>query len=106
MRTQEEPHGDAPRGRLRALLRVSLSNALDHLPRKVATTVSKDFRWLYDRRDVSEAQKDLSAWLQRWQKTYPKLYDWVEENIAETLTFYRLPRGHHKHLRAQHAGAG
>lgn len=39
-------------------------------------------------------------WLARWQKTYPKLCDWVEENISETLTFYRLSRGHHKHLKS------
>ena len=32
--------------------------------------------------------------------TYPRLCDWVEENIAETLTFYRLPREHHKHLKS------
>ena len=24
----------------------------------------------------------------------------MQENIAETLTFYRLPRGHHKHLKS------
>ena len=24
----------------------------------------------------------------------------MEENIFETLTFYRLPRGHHKHLKS------
>jgi hypothetical protein len=26
----------------------------------------------------------------RWQKKYPKLCAWVEENIEETFTFYRL----------------
>lgn len=26
--------------------------------------------------------------------------DWVEQNISETLTFYRLPRQHHKHLKS------
>ena len=77
-----------------------LRNALDHLPRKANDDCLQELRWLYDRRDVAEAQKDLSAWLQRWQKTYPKLCDWVEENIFETLTFYRLPRGHHKHLKS------
>jgi putative transposase len=25
---------------------------------------------------------------------------WVEENIDETLTFYRLPRAHHKHMKS------
>jgi transposase-like protein len=34
----------------------------------------------------------------RWQQKYPKLCAWVEENIEETLTFYRSPREHHKHL--------
>ena len=26
--------------------------------------------------------------------------DWVETNIEQTLTFYRLPRQHHKNLRS------
>jgi transposase-like protein len=43
---------------------------------------------------------DLAAWLTRWQRKYPKLTDWVEENIGSTLTFYRLPRQHHKHLKS------
>ena len=49
---------------------------------------------------MTEAQRDLAAWLQRWQRKYPKLTDWVEENIGSTLTFYRLPRQHHKHLKS------
>ena len=31
---------------------------------------------------------------------YPRLVAWVEEKIEETLTFYRLPRQHHKHLKS------
>ena len=34
-----------------------------------------------------------------WQEKYPRLCAWVEENIEETLTFYRLPRDH-KHLKS------
>ena len=55
---------------------------------------------LYDRRNAEEARRDLAAWLLRWQEKYPKLCAWVEENIEETLTFYRLPREHHKHLKS------
>jgi len=77
-----------------------LRNALDHMPRKANDDCLQELRWLYDRRDLSEAQKDLAAWLNRWQGVYPKLCDWAEENIAETLTFYRLPIGHHKHLKS------
>lgn len=53
-----------------------------------------------DRRDLGEARRDLAAWLAKWQGTYPKLCGWVEEHIEETLTFYRLPRQHHKHLKS------
>ncbi|MCS4504368.1 IS256 family transposase [wastewater metagenome] len=77
-----------------------LRNALDHLPRKADDDCLQELRWLYERRDASEAQRDLAAWLERWQPKYPKLCDWVEGNIGETLTFYRLPRAHHKHLKS------
>ena len=77
-----------------------LRNALDYLPRKVADDCLLELRWLYDRRNAEEARRDLAAWLLRWQEKYPKLCAWVEENIEETLTFYRLPREHHKHLKS------
>ena len=35
----------------------------------------------------------------KWQPKYPKLCDWVEANIEETFTFYRLPVEHHKHMK-------
>jgi transposase-like protein len=30
----------------------------------------------------------------------PRLTGWAEENIERTLTFLRLPRQHHKHLKS------
>ena len=77
-----------------------LRNALDYLPRKADDDCLKELRWMYDRRSLEEAHKDLAAWLTKWQTTYPKLCDWVEENIEETFTFYRLPLQHHKHMKS------
>jgi transposase-like protein len=77
-----------------------LRNALDYLPRKADDDCLQELRWLYDRHDIQEAQRDLAAWIGKWQGKYPKLVDWVESNITETLTFYRLPRAHHKHLKS------
>jgi putative transposase len=77
-----------------------LRNALDYLPRKADDDCLMELRWLYDRRDVEEARRDLSAWLAKWAARYPKLCSWVEENIEETLSFYRLPRQHHKNLKS------
>jgi transposase-like protein len=76
-----------------------LRNALDYVARKVDDDCLRELRWLYDRRDLGEARRDLAAWLAKWQGTYPKLCGWVEEHIEETLTFYRLPRQHHKPLK-------
>jgi putative transposase len=77
-----------------------LRNALDYVPRRVDDDCLQELRWLYDRRDLAEARRDLAAWLAKWSAKYPKLTGWVEENIEETLSFYRLPRQHHKHLKS------
>ncbi|WP_102046576.1 IS256 family transposase, partial [Sinorhizobium medicae] len=77
-----------------------LRNALDHLPRKHGDDCLQELRWLYDRRDLDEAKADLAAWLGKWSVRYPRLTSWVEETIEQTLTFFRLPRQHHKHLKS------
>ena len=77
-----------------------LRNALDHLPRKADDDCRMELRWIYDRHDVEEARRDLARWLEKWGLKYPKLCNWVEENIAQTLTFLSLPRQHHKHMKS------
>jgi putative transposase len=77
-----------------------LRNALDYLPRKADDDCLQELRWMYERRDVEEARHDLKQWLEKWAGKYPKLCAWVELNIEETWTFYRLPVAHHKHLKS------
>src|SRR5215217_1156706 len=77
-----------------------LRNALDHLPRKADDDCLQELRWLYDRRSVEEARRDLAAWIAKWGSRYPRRVAWAEETIEETMTFYRLPRQHHKHLKS------
>ena len=48
------------------------------------------------RRPSRTCRRGSSAGAQR----YPRLTDWVETQIGETLDFYRLPRQHHKHLKS------
>ena len=77
-----------------------LRNCLDHLPRKGDDDCLRELRWIYERRNLGEARNDLAAWITKWENRYAKLVAWVEENIEETLTFYRLPAQHHKHLKS------
>lgn len=77
-----------------------LRNALDYVPRKVDDDCLQELRWFYDRRELAEVRQDLARWLTKWQAKYPRLTDWVEANIEETLTYYRLPLAHHKHMKS------
>ncbi|WP_428390406.1 IS256 family transposase [Lichenicoccus sp.] len=77
-----------------------LRNALDYLPRKHDDDCLMELRWFYDRRDIEEVRRDIAQWVTKWQGKYSKLVAWVEENVEETLTYYRLPRAHHKHMKS------
>ncbi|MGK2962314.1 MAG: IS256 family transposase [Gemmatimonadaceae bacterium] len=77
-----------------------LRNASDHLPRRGDHDCLQELRWIFSRRDIGEARRDLAAWIGKWEGKYPKLCDWVEQNIDETLTYYRLPAEHHKHMKS------
>lgn len=52
-----------------------LRSALDYLPRKATDDCLQELRWLYDRRDSEEAQRDLAAWIAKWSGKYAKLVD-------------------------------
>ena len=77
-----------------------LRNAIDHLPRKRDDDCLLELRWLYYRRQLKEAKADIKAWIDKWQGRYRKLVTWVEDNIEETLTYYRLPLAHHRNLKS------
>jgi len=77
-----------------------LRDALDHLSRKLADDCLHELRWIYDRRELVEVRRDIAAWLAKWHARHSKLCDWVEENIEQTLTYYRLPLQHHKHMKS------
>lgn len=77
-----------------------LRNAVDRLPRKADPDCITELRWIYDRRSLMDARRDLALWLQNWGEKYPGLCEWVENGIEETLTVYRLPQPHHKHMRS------
>lgn len=36
----------------------------------------------------------------KWGGKYPQLTGWVEENIEETLTYFRLPLAHRKYMKS------
>ena len=59
-----------------------------------------ELRWIYVPRNVEQARRELAVRLARRGNRYRKLCDRVEASIEETLTFHRLPRRHHKHMKS------
>ncbi len=49
---------------------------------------------------LASVRCDLAQRLAKWQGKYAKLCAWVEDNIEETLTYYRLPLARHKHMKS------
>jgi Transposase and inactivated derivatives len=76
-----------------------LRHALDDLPRKADDDCLQALRWIDDRRDIQEAQRELAAWISQWQGKYPKRVDGVETNIGKT-TFCRPPGAHHQPMKS------
>ena len=66
----------------------------------MSAATARSSRRTYSRKNSRSFSRSPAAWLLRWQEKYPKLCAWVEENIEQTFTFYRLPREHHKHLKS------
>lgn len=64
-----------------------LCNALGYLPRKADDHSRQELRWLYDRRNLKEAQQDPQAWLTLGPCTHGQLgpdgriRDWLIESV-------------------------
>ena len=82
-----------------------LRNALDHLPRKAVDDCLQELRWIYDRRDLAEAQKDLAQWLERWEQEVSEAVrvggreHWGDFHLLPSAA--SAPQAHEVH---QHAG--
>jgi putative transposase len=77
-----------------------LHNALHHVPRQdMKSAVMDDLRSVLDAADSQAAQEQLQRVVRKYQPTAPKLADWIEENVPESLTVLRLPVTHRRRLR-------
>jgi putative transposase len=77
-----------------------LQNALHHVPRQeMKSGVMDDLRSVLDAADQQAAQEQLQRVVRKYQPTAPKLANWIEENVPESLTVLRLAATHRRRLR-------
>lgn len=75
-------------------------NAQSYVSRKInKADVASDIRDILQAADQETAQFLLNRFIETWQKTEPKLVEWVELNIPEGFNVFNLPKGIQKRLR-------
>jgi putative transposase len=77
-----------------------MRNALAHVPREeMKREVVDDLRSVLDSADEHTAGEQLGRVVRKYQKTAPKLAQWMEENVRESFAVFRLPQAHRARLR-------
>jgi transposase-like protein len=77
-----------------------MRNALAHVPQQdMKREVMDDLHSVFDSADEHTAGEQLRRVVGKYQKSAPKLAQWLEENVPESLTVFRLPTAHRKRLR-------
>jgi len=75
-------------------------NAMQYVPKiALRKAVAADLRAAFDAPDRNEAQRQLDIAVKKYAKSAPKLSAWIETNIPEGLTVFRLPAAHRRRLR-------
>ena len=77
-----------------------MHNVLAHVPREdMKREVIDDLRSVLDSADEHAAGEQLQRVVRKYQKSAPKLAQWMEENVPESFTVFRLPPAHRQRLR-------
>lgn len=77
-----------------------MRNALAHVPREeMKREVMDDLRSVLDSADEHAAGEQLKRVVRKYEKSAPKLTEWMEENVPESFAVFRLPPAHRQRLR-------
>ncbi len=75
-------------------------NAGHHVPKKsMEKEVAEDIRTIFDAPNGEEAVRFLSMAVKKYEKSAPDLSSWMESNVPESLTVFKMPKAHWKRLR-------
>lgn len=75
-------------------------NAMAYVPKEsMRKQVGASLRAVFDAPDRPEAERQLGLAVQKYRTTAPKLAEWLEANVPQSLTAFQLPASHRRRLR-------
>lgn len=79
-------------------------NAMAYVPQMaMRREVAQDLRTIFNAADEEEAKRRLTLMVGKYERTAPKLAEWLEPNVTEGLTVFMLPPAHRRRLRTSNA---
>jgi transposase-like protein len=78
---------------------VSPTAECDGLRQELRKQVGADIRAVFNAPDRTEAERLLKLAVQKYEKSMPRLADWMEKNLPEGLTVFNFPAEHRRRLR-------
>ncbi len=77
-----------------------MQNALHLVPRQnQKSEVAQALREVFNAPDLPEAQRRLQLLVQQYEKSVPRLSQWLEENVEQGLSMFVLPAPQRRYLR-------
>ena len=77
-----------------------MQNAMSYVPSEaMQAEVTADLRDIFDAPDRAEADRRLARAVEKYARSAPKLADWMEANVPESLTAFCLPASHRVRMR-------
>jgi transposase-like protein len=77
-----------------------MKNALAYVPKpSMQAEVVASIRAVLDAPDRTEAERQLDLAVKRYRAKAPRLAEWLERNVPESLTVFGLPAKHRRRLR-------
>ena len=79
-----------------------LRNAVTHTTHQTDPDYVDELKLLWSCSGMKAARRELRNWIERWGEELgcDALVTWVEENIEETFSVYRLPRAYRKRMKS------
>lgn len=75
-------------------------NAQSYVPkRELKKSVAADIRYIFNAPNITEAERLLKIYVDKYTKEAPDLAKWMENNIPESLTVMQFPESHRTKIR-------